>query len=549
MSSGHETNESSLLKTATNIFGDGFNITSSAGGRSVDEKRLAAYYKTGGPHTTTGIPYQIHGSARVVQADVTEWLAGYVDPIKAILGTAVQNSQKVIITRKYVVGGGAIITPEHAPARSVAVQEDTREVRLTRYGGDVEMNLNLFLIPDEAKREFDMKIGAQRRELERTFTEIAYQTVMAESIPIQVALNRANPGMKNSSLMAEKIYINSVFGAMAKHPFPVANLLAAARHANMYTPPSGDGKHSVMLVPPGMLDIAHYTRPDSMKYSISGFKQSDNSTLSLDMPGVYLEPQLGVKILVSKRMPTYEHGTAFPQSFGEGYLNEEASWATYYTIPENPGEYEYGIVDFNTGSIETTTKGSWYRPCMRAMMGSVILCANPGSSTGEMLFAYPSTSLSSDKEIETLKCQLRVYMGCAIYHPENILRLPHVSFESIMAGGGRGDLVQIKAPTGTGHFRSDIRKPNNTEFPDNELQKRDPEYEPDLHPAWDTTRVYEGAVYRRALKTTGGVALKTGSAGWELFTKNTGHLGVLDDPEQCDRLHGMHKFSAAPVRV
>jgi hypothetical protein len=153
----------------------------------------------------------------------------------------------------------------------------------------------LFLIPGEAKKEFDMKINAQRRELERTFTEIAYRTIMTESIPLQVALGRANPTIPNSDVMAEKIYINSVFGAMvrsfllssssllprtlslplsfspigstilinliwqAKHPFPVANLLAAARHANMYTPPSGDGKHSVMLVPPGMLDIAHYT--------------------------------------------------------------------------------------------------------------------------------------------------------------------------------------------------------------------------------------------------------------------------------------------------
>lgn len=91
------------------------------------------------------IPYAIHGTARVVQSNVTEWLAGYVDPIKAVLGTGVQNSQKVIITRKYVVNSGAIITPEHAPARSVAIKEDTREVRLTRYGGDIDMNLNLFL--------------------------------------------------------------------------------------------------------------------------------------------------------------------------------------------------------------------------------------------------------------------------------------------------------------------------------------------------------------------------------------------------------------------
>lgn len=168
-----------------------------------------------------------------------------------------------------------------------------------------------------------------------------------------------------------------------------------------------------------MLDIAHYTRPDSMKYSISGFKQSENSSLSLDMPGVFLEPQLGVKILVSKRMPSYTNGTAFPEIHGEGYLNEEASWATYYVVPGNGDGYEYGIVDYETGAIFTPkfvgvdddkTK-TVFRPRMTAMMGSAILCADPGASTGEMLFAYPSTSLSSDKEIETLKCQLRVYMG------------------------------------------------------------------------------------------------------------------------------------------
>lgn len=149
-----------------------------------------------------------------------------------------------------------------------------------------------------------------------------------------------------------------------------------------------------------------------MKYAISGFKQSDSSTVKLDMPGVFLEPQLGVKILVSKRMPTYNNGTAFPDVHDAGYLNEEASWATYYYVPKAEDDNEeYGIVDFETGTIKIMEAGNYYRPCMKAMMGSAILCANPGPDTGEMLFAYPSTSLSSDKEIETLKCQLRVYMG------------------------------------------------------------------------------------------------------------------------------------------
>ena len=84
-------------------------------------------------------------------------------------------------------------------------------------------------LPKEAKVEFDMKMAAQRRELERTLTELGYQAVMTESIPLQVALARANPAISsnNNTAMVDKIYINSVFGAMAKHPFPVSNVLCS----------------------------------------------------------------------------------------------------------------------------------------------------------------------------------------------------------------------------------------------------------------------------------------------------------------------------------
>ena len=55
-----------------------------------------------------------------------------------------------------------MITPEHAPARTVAIQEDTREIQLTRYGGDIEMNLNLFLRPEDAREELEMKVCLQQ---------------------------------------------------------------------------------------------------------------------------------------------------------------------------------------------------------------------------------------------------------------------------------------------------------------------------------------------------------------------------------------------------
>ena len=89
----------------------------------------------GYPHSSTGLVQAIHGSATQVQVDVADALVGYNDPIKSILGVGVHKDQKILIRRKYVVGGQATITPERAPARTVAVQEDVREVMLTRYGG------------------------------------------------------------------------------------------------------------------------------------------------------------------------------------------------------------------------------------------------------------------------------------------------------------------------------------------------------------------------------------------------------------------------------
>lgn len=88
--------------------------------------------REGYPHSTTGIPQAIHGTATQVQVDVADALASYQDPIKAILGVGVHKDQRILIKRKYVVGGQATITPERAPARTVAIQEDVREVMLTR---------------------------------------------------------------------------------------------------------------------------------------------------------------------------------------------------------------------------------------------------------------------------------------------------------------------------------------------------------------------------------------------------------------------------------
>lgn len=45
-------------------------------------------------------------------------------------------------------------------------------------------NLNLFLQPQMAAEELDMKIGAQREALEQTLNDIGYETIMNEGIQI-----------------------------------------------------------------------------------------------------------------------------------------------------------------------------------------------------------------------------------------------------------------------------------------------------------------------------------------------------------------------------
>ena len=47
--------------------------------------------RDGYPHSTTGIPQAIHGTATQVNIDVATWLASFQDPIRAILGTGVHQ--------------------------------------------------------------------------------------------------------------------------------------------------------------------------------------------------------------------------------------------------------------------------------------------------------------------------------------------------------------------------------------------------------------------------------------------------------------------------
>lgn len=166
---------------------------------------------SGGPHSTTGLAYALNGRASVVSLTVADKLAGFVDPIKSIMPVHVHETNRVIVKRKYVVGGAAGIVPERSAARTVAVKEDEREIMLTRYGADLEMNLNLFLDPAAAREELDMKLDAQRNELENTMVRLGYEEIMRAGTCLANALSRTSPAMVGLTETERQMRVDRIY--------------------------------------------------------------------------------------------------------------------------------------------------------------------------------------------------------------------------------------------------------------------------------------------------------------------------------------------------
>lgn len=112
------------------------------------------------------------------------------------------------------MGGQVTAVPERSAARTVGIQEDEREVVLTRYGVDIEMSkleavinkkwgsnayccgycciadLNLFHQPELAKQELGMKMKRQQDSLNDTMTEIGYEALMQHGVQLPDALSK-----------------------------------------------------------------------------------------------------------------------------------------------------------------------------------------------------------------------------------------------------------------------------------------------------------------------------------------------------------------------
>ena len=311
------------------------------GGVSVQTTGRSVDYWDGNNANDTGLAYNISGRATVIEATVGERLAGFQDPIKAIFGTTICKDKTVLVSRKYVVGGGVTITPERAPARTVQVKEDVVTVEMQRYGGDITMNTNLFLRPGDAKAEMDMKVNAQKRELENKLVELGYNEIFDKAVRLPDACVRANPTFAGLSTAAKEgrakqyahmVYNRTCFGAFAKHEFPLANLLAACKTSGAYL--AADGPSTVLVLPHGSSEMLRYTKKSSMDYHISGLSTSDQKPVTMAINNVTEDPSSGVKVMVHIPPVSNAKGAAMPET-SESMLSENVTVYTWHKSTKN----------------------------------------------------------------------------------------------------------------------------------------------------------------------------------------------------------------------
>jgi hypothetical protein len=153
----HSTDYGSVFaRTARDLFGGSIGL-----GQRQQELSVGDTHESSA-HAVTGIPYTVSGTATVINQYMQAWLSSFEDPIHLILGTAFHATRVIIITREDYIGGGATVIPERGQGKGISRKESSRKVYTIRIGNNFSMNLNQFLLPAKAKKEFTDFLNLQR---------------------------------------------------------------------------------------------------------------------------------------------------------------------------------------------------------------------------------------------------------------------------------------------------------------------------------------------------------------------------------------------------
>lgn len=332
---------------------------------------------------------------------------------------------------------------------------------------------------------------------------------LADASPIVYGFSR----QRDKILWMDRVYTSTVFGALDRFENPIANLMATAkRAATMQSDP-----FTTMIVPSGLMELQRYAKAENVFYYLSGQAKDRMEPVKFGLDGGLHDPATNLNIFVHYPKVDYAAGTAYGKAQSSG-LSEDVRIKVFY--PPKTGD-EAGnayFMDAVTGEAKSTgVKGTYVE--YKCLMSSAILAAG-GSKTGELLMAYPQTSVNTIATApEMMKLQLRVYLGACLYNPQNVMIIPHCHFEGIQYANGTYDNSSTPVAEGT--------EPP-TSFPVIDDKDQVPENEDDFDNddrARTACITYQGATWNdKHFK--------------EQNTKNNGHFGNLDCPAGYNKLHG-----------
>jgi hypothetical protein len=368
------------------------------------------------------------------------------------------------------------------------------------------------------------------RQLENKLTQLGYECVLREGLNMVRCLADASPIVQQMASPADKVkwmdrvYTTTVFGALDRFDNPIANLLSAAkRAATMQSDP-----FTTMIVPSGLMELQRYAKAENVYYYLSGQAKDKMEPVKFGLDGGLHDPATNLNIFVHYPRVDYSSGTAYGKA-SNGDLFEKVKIKVFYPLDTKDKTFYMNAATGEATKVEGTDGDLVEYECL---MSSAILAAG-GSRTGELLMAYPQTSVNTiATSPEMMKLQLRVYLGACLYNPQNVMVVPHCKFEGVIIkkktkiGAGVdddktfGDMFAASS-TKDGPFPFTIKRAP-TATKDDDLDDKG---------FRSGALVYRGATYNK--KT-----LKDDT----LISPNNGHFGSLDCPAGYSKLHGMAPF-------
>ena len=473
-----------------------------------------------GAHSTSSLgrvkAEDIERSTKIISVETASHLTSYEDPIKLILPPVLQEASTVFVTRKFAVGNTAAEVPERAQAPVVSGQEESRRVRLRRYGGDIDFNVNSCAVPSLFKREMDLKVGAQHAALAQKLISLGYERLMNDGTDFVTALVRSmGGGIHNpvaSQRMARRFYESQVFGALGKQTYALANLLAAAKRCTAYD--ISRSVKTVMILPHGVPELMAYSKAENMTYRINGLTGPQGKPITLKVESGYKVPASTANVFVHIPPARHMHNNVSPHA-GTNELESEVVIVLKYTS----GTYCTNFMDRSFDSLEGASDDApKYKILVLKMLHAIL--AVPGSDTGNLLMQYPRSTVSADASTESGLMQLRVYMGAVLKRPENVLIMRNVAFNGIV-------------------FESNVMTMD-------EIVRENPENcPPDLEDVLNTMRDDEAAfdeLFQNRFHPQNGT---TYNAQHNVEASNSGSLGHLDDVSMVHRLYGSQIYDEA----